>query len=159
MTSTDSAHTTTASNDQKSSGGLLRFVGVLGIIGGILMMVAGVTGWVAVSNQLSSEQITVAEDAAFLPGMPVADPFTAYAQADVIKQHALEASDGATYAELDREDPVRVTVMTASFLRASLFTSIVSFGVAAFAMGTGLLFVLFGWAVFALAPRTSRDTA
>jgi predicted cobalt transporter CbtA len=159
MTSTDSANTSTASHDKKSSGGLLRFVGVLGIIGGILMMVAGVTVWVAVSNQLAAEQITVADDAAFLAGMPVADPFTAYAEADIINHHALEASDGKTYAELDREDPVRVTVMTASFLRASLFTSIVSFGVAAFAMGTGLLFVLFGWAVFALAPRSSRDTA
>jgi hypothetical protein len=35
--------------------------------------------------------------------------------------------------------------MTASFLRASLFTSVVSFGVAAFAFGLGLL--LLGWAL------------
>jgi hypothetical protein len=32
---------------------------------------------------------------------------------------------------------VRATMMNASFLRASLFTSVVSFGVAAFAMGMG----------------------
>lgn len=153
MTNTDSVSTS------KSSGGLLRFVGLLGIIGGILMIVAGTTVWVAVSNQLAAEQIVVADDAAFLAGMPVADPFTAYAEADIINHHALEASDGKTYAELDREDPVRVTVMTASFLRASLFTSIVSFGVAAFAMGTGLLFVLFGWAVMALAPRKPQEAA
>jgi hypothetical protein len=37
--------------------------------------------------------------------------------------------------------------MTASFLRASLFTSVVSFGVAAFAFGLGLLLLLTGWAL------------
>lgn len=133
---------------------LLRLVGVLGVIGGIVMIVAGAGVWAAVSIQLAAEKIVVAEDAAFLAGAPVADPFTAYAEADIIAHHALEASGGSTYAELDRDDPVRETMMNASFLRASLFTSIVSFGVAAFAIGTGLLFVLFGWAVVALTGRT-----
>jgi hypothetical protein len=72
---------------------------------------------------------------------------TAYAEADVINEHALEATDGLTYAQLDQDDPRRETVMTASFLRASLFTSVVSFGVAAFASGLGLLLLLIGWAL------------
>ena len=38
MTNTDSASVSTTK--EKSSGGLLRFVGLLGIIGGILMIVA-----------------------------------------------------------------------------------------------------------------------
>ena len=80
-------------------------------------------------------------------GQTVAGPFTAYVQADIIQHHALEASGGKTYAELDREDPVRVTVMNGSFLRASLFTSIVSFGVAAMAFGLGVLFGIVGWAL------------
>jgi hypothetical protein len=42
-------------------------------------------------------------------------------------------------------------MMNASFLRASLFTSVVSFGVAAFAMGIGILSILFGWALHRLA--------
>lgn len=117
------------------------------------MIVAGATVWVTVSSQLAAEKITVAEDAAFLAGAAVADPFTAYAEADIISHHALEASGGATYAELNREDPVRITVMNASFLRTSLFTSIVSFGVAAFVAGVGALFILFGWALTRLAPR------
>jgi hypothetical protein len=65
----------------------------------------------------------------------VDNPWTAYAQADVINEYALEESDGLTYAQLDQDDPRRDTVMTASFLRASLFTSVVSFDVAAFAFG------------------------
>lgn len=132
---------------------LLRLIGFLGILGGALFVIVGASVWAVVSTQLAAERIIVAEDAAFLAGSLVADPFTAYAEADIIAHHALEASDGATYAELDREDPVRATMMNASFLRASLFTSIVSFGVAAFAMGVGVLFVLFGSAVIALTPR------
>ena len=62
----------------------------------------------------------------------------------VIEKHSLEASGGKTYAELDREDPVRVTVMNGSFLRASLFTSVLAFGVSAMAMGLGLVQILLG---------------
>jgi hypothetical protein len=134
----------------------VRLIGFLAIIGGAVMIIAGAVVWGTVSSQLAAEKIVVAEDAAFLAGAPVADPFTAYAEADIIAHHALEASGGSTYAELDRDDPVRATMMNASFLRASLFTSIVSFGVAAFAIGTGLLFALFGWVILRLAP--SRPT-
>jgi hypothetical protein len=62
----------------------------------------------------------------------------------VIEKHALEATGGLYYAELDREDPLRETAMTASFLQASLFTSIVAFGVAAMAAGMGVIFILIG---------------
>ncbi len=136
---------------------LVRLIGFLGIIGGVVMIIAGAVVWGTVSSQLAAERIVVAEDAAFLAGAPVADPLTAYAEADIIAHHALEASGGSTYAELDRDDPVRVTVMNASFLRASLFTSIVSFGVAAFAIGTGALFALFGWVILRLAPSRSTQ--
>ena len=78
-------------------------------------------------------------------------PFTAFVQADVINKHALEASGGKTYAELAQDDPVRETVMQASFLRASLFTSVVAYGVALFAAGMGVLAILFGWAIHRLA--------
>jgi len=43
-------------------------------------------------------------------------------------------------------------VMTASFLQASLFTSVVAFGVAAMATVLGLLLVLLGWALRRMAP-------
>ena len=41
----------------------------------------------------------------------------------------------------------RTNPLTGSFLRASLFTSVISFGVAALAMGLGFLFVLLGIAL------------
>jgi hypothetical protein len=137
----------------------LRLIGLVGIIGGAVMIIGGGVAWGAVSTQLAAESITVSEDAEFMAGAPVVGPFSAYAQATIINHHALEASDGLTYAELEQDDPVRATVMNASFLRASLFTSVVSFGVAAFAMGVGLLVALFGWAITALVPKRGSARA
>ena len=37
--------------------------------------------------------------------------------------------------------------MTASFLRASLFTSVVAFGVALLVVGLGVVLILVGWAI------------
>jgi hypothetical protein len=71
----------------------------------------------------------------------------------MIEKHYLEATGGKTYAELDREDPVRETAMTASFLRASLFTSVVAFGVAAMAFGLGITLIIAGWGLLVLARR------
>ena len=131
--------------------GTVKTLGLAVIIAGIIMMVAGVATWFVVQGQLSDQKITVAEDASFLAGDEVNGPFSAYAEAEIINTHALEASEGKTYAELDREDPVRATVMNASFLRASLFTSVVSFGVAAMAAGIGVVLVLIGIALRRLA--------
>jgi hypothetical protein len=125
----------------------IRVLSILIIIAGVVLIAAGTVTWFVVRDQLAAEKITVSDDADFLAGEPVEGPFTAYAQAEVINDHALEASGGLTYAQLDRDDPTRETVMTASFLRASLFTSVVAFGVAFFAAGIGVLMILIGWAL------------
>lgn len=153
---------TTTSNTTGPTAGktlYIRIIGLLAIVGGLVMVIAGGVVWGVVTTQLQAEKIVVAEDADFLAGAPVAGPLTAYSQATIINHHALEMSNGKTYAELDREDPVRATVMNASFLRASLFTSVVSYGVAAFAIGVGILFALFGWTVRTLAPAVKRTNA
>ena len=140
----------------------VRLVGLITIIAGIILILAGGTTWALVQGQLADEKITVAEDAAMFAGKQVNGPLDAYYQADIINKHALEGSGGKTYAELDREDPARASVMNASFLRASLFTSVIAFGVAAFAVGMGVLFILVGWALRTLASATvpvARQTA
>ena len=137
---------------------VVRLIGWAGILGAIVMIIGGGVVWGIVSSQLAAEDITVSEDAEFLAGAPVVGPFSAYAQADIINHHALAMADGKTYAELDKEDPLRATVMNASFLRTSLFTSVVSFGVSAFAIGMGLLTGLFGWAILALSPAWPKKT-
>jgi len=115
------------------------------IAAGVVLIVAGGVTWFVVRDQLADEKITVSEDADHFAGDDVNGPLTAYSEAETINHHALEASGGKTYAELEQDDPVRQTVMTASFLRASLFTSVVSFGVAAFAAGVGVLMVIIGF--------------
>jgi ABC-type glycerol-3-phosphate transport system permease component len=132
---------------------LVSLIGILGIVGGLVLIVGGTVAYATVSSQLAAEKIVVAEDASFLANSPVVDPFSAYAEAEIINHHALEASGGKTYAELDREDPLRATVMNASFLRTSLFTSVVAFGVSVFAVGLGILSALFGFALTRLDPK------
>ncbi|WP_024287053.1 hypothetical protein [Cellulomonas sp. KRMCY2] len=142
-----------------ANGRSVRIVGLIAILAGIVLILAGSATWAMVRTQLVAENITVADDAAMFAGKTVNGPLDAYYQADIINTHALEASDGKTYAELDREDPVRATVMNGSFLRASLFTSVIAFGVAAFAVGMGVLFILIGWALRKVVPTGTVVTA
>ena len=128
-------------------GGFVKLSGIIIAIIGAIMFVGGASTWVLIQNQLSAENIVVAEDASSFAGSKVNGPFTAYAEALIIEKHALDGSGGKTYAELDREDPRRVVVMNGSFLRASLFTSVLAFGVSAMAMGVGLMQVLGGVAL------------
>ena len=134
----------------------IRLIGIAVMVAGAILAVSGIVTWIVVQTQLADENITVSDDAARFQGDPVDGPLTAYAQADVIEKHALEASGGLTYAEIPRDDPVRDTVMDASFLRASLFTSVVAFGVAVMALGLGLVFVIIGIALIILANRLAQ---
>jgi hypothetical protein len=122
------------------------------IVLGILLVLGGVGTWVLVSSTLADQRIETPEDAC-LPGRQVRGPFTAYCQAEIIERHTLDITGGQTYAELDREDERRPTAMNASFLQASLFTSILAFGVAAMAIGMGVLFILIGLGIRAVHQR------
>lgn len=123
-----------------------RIASISAVALGILLVLGGIGTWTLVSSTLAEQNITTPDDA-WLPERAVRGPFTAYAQADIIQQHALEATGGLTFAELDRDDPLRDTAMNASFLQSSLFTSVLAFGVAAMAVSMGLLFVLIGFGI------------
>jgi hypothetical protein len=125
----------------------------LSIVLGSLLILGGVATWILVSTTLADQKITVSDDASCLAGDEVDGPFSAYCQAMVIDKHALEATGGLRYAELDQDDPKRQTAMTASFLQASLFTSVVAYGVAAMAMAIGVLFILIGLGIRDVANR------
>jgi len=107
-------------------------------------------------------------------GKQVAGPITAYAQADAIQHHALEGANNRTYAQIGADltalkdklkaagasdadiadnaevkalTATRTTTMNGTFLRTSLFTSVVAFGVAALVIGLGVVFILLGYAL------------
>jgi ABC-type sugar transport system permease subunit len=117
------------------------------IVVGIVMAIAGVVTWVVVSTTLADQKITVADDARCAAGDGVNGPVSAYCQADIIDHHTKKITGGKTYAELDQKDPNRAVAMDSSFLQASLFTSVVAFGVAAMAVVIGLVLTLIGFAL------------
>ena len=145
-----------------------RIVGIITLVFGVLFIGAGGAAWFVVTDQLKAEDITVAGDADFAAGKQVGGPISAFAQAQIIQKHALNISGGETYATLGElaskaeeagdEDLAadytakRTTMMNASFLRSSLFTSVLSYGVALMAIGVGTWMLLVG-AVFV----TRRD--
>ncbi|WP_127126632.1 aromatic ring-opening dioxygenase LigA [Georgenia sp. SYP-B2076] len=152
-----------------------KITGIIAIIAGIVFIVAGGVTWGMISSQLSDQKITVSEDSPMLPGDTVDGPFSAYAQAGIINTHALKATEGKTYAELgaavnaakesgdtaaaEELQTQRNTVMNASFLRASLFTSVVAYGVAALVMGLGVVLILVGWAFNSLSAAAPMVVA
>ena len=127
-----------------------RILAIITIVAGVVMIVAGAATYYLVQRELADEKIVVSDDAANFAGEPVEGPLTAYSEAMVIKEHASEIADGQTYAQLEQDDPRRDAVMTSSFLRASLFTSVVAFGVAGLVVALGVLFILVGIAVISL---------
>jgi hypothetical protein len=150
MSDIESAGTRPATRNDKA----VKVVGIIVAVLGAIFLVAGIVTYAVVSSTLADENITVADDAAHFAGKDVKGPFTAYAQAEIIAKHAEEIAGGKTYAELPRDDPNRSTVMDASFLRASLFTSVVAFGVAALVAVLGVLLILIGWVLTRLSRRT-----
>ncbi|HHT13990.1 MAG TPA: aromatic ring-opening dioxygenase LigA [Propionibacterium sp.] len=150
-----------------------KIVGILSIIAGLIMIVAGGIVWGTVTSQLKAENITVPGDSQFMngayAGKPVGGPLSAYAQAEIINQHALAGSGGETYATLgtlankarDAGDEAlaeeytqkRATMQNASFLRSSLFGSVIAYGVSALVIGLGLMFGLLGWALLSIRHR------
>ena len=187
-----------------------KTLGMVTLILGVVMLIAGLAVYIFASGYLKDERITVSGDAAMFAGKQVAGPFTAFAQADIINKHALapakvETLDPAitnaeefaaelgdkTYAELgdinnaykaevakliedgataedaavveaqakaDAAAAKRATVMNGSFLRASLFTSVVSFGVAVLVMGVGVVFGLVGYSIVKLSDGPVVET-
>lgn len=151
--------------------GPAKIVGILAIIFGVIAIVGGIATWATITSQLQAENITVPKDSPLVPGARVQDPISAYAQAEIINHHALTASGGKTFAELgtmitearnagdtakaDELQATRTTMQTASFLRASLFTSVLAYGVSLLVIGLGIMFGLVGWAFMSLAKTTA----
>lgn len=129
-----------------------RWSGTVVTAAGAGMLAAGSAAWLLVRQRLLAEKIFVEKNATRFAGARVAGPMTAYYQADTIGRNALKASDGRTYAELPAGDPAAKTALTASFLRASLFTSVIAFGVAALTGGLGVVLIIVGRAL----GRTGR---
>ncbi len=134
-----------------------KIVAIIMIVAGGIMIVVGGFTYYQVQDELADEKIVVSDDAERFAGEDVTGPLTAYAEAEVIKKHASEIADGQTYAQLEQDDPRRESVMNSSFLRASLFTSVLAFGVAFLVMGLGVLFILLGVALLGIIKHLAEQ--
>ena len=146
----------------KTSSSFVKVAGTITLVLGAVFLVSGAGSWAIVTNQLASENITVPDDADMFAGEKVRGPLTAYSQAATIKKHINQGSGGLTYAELggkmreaeaagdteaaEKYEKMHETAMTGSFLRASLFTSVLAYGVSALVMGLGVLQIVAGLA-------------
>ncbi|WP_350258444.1 hypothetical protein [Scrofimicrobium sp. R131] len=146
----------------KRAGGAARIIGIILIVAGAIMLVSGGVAWGAVSSQLKVQQMVVPDDAPSNAGKAVAGPFTAWSMQEIINIHAEHSTEGETYATLgdkvneakaefgdDSEEAAKLqalrnTAQSAAFLRASLFTSILAFGVSALVMGLGVTTAITG---------------
>ena len=83
---------------------LLKVSSVLAIVAGVILMVGAIWGIVFTYKNIARENITTPEDAS-IPGVPVRGPFTLKAQADIIRTHVLNTTEGQTFAEMPRQIP------------------------------------------------------
>ncbi len=83
---------------------LLRVSSVLAIVAGIILVVGGIWGICFTYQNVARENITTPDDAS-IPGVPVRGPLTLKSQADIIRTHVLETTDGKTYSEMPRQIP------------------------------------------------------
>jgi hypothetical protein len=155
----------------------VRWIGsALAILGLLLMGLGGAT-WFMVQNEIAGQRIVVSADTPFLnaltAGKVVNGPLDAMAQAQAILLHSAHGDPDLTYAALGEQisqaeavgDDAKVeeltaqreTLMNASFLRASLFTSVMAFGVSLLVLGVGFIAGLTGLALVNLS-RSKEDS-
>lgn len=136
----------------------LRVVGGLSVVAGSLFVAAGAAAWFTVTTQLRAEKIEVPGNAPAFAGKVVQGPATAYVEALVIKSNAERGAGGRTFADIstalrgvdaksDEAAELRkqsASLSTAASLRTSLMTSVLAYGVSAFAAGLGAFLLLAG---------------
>ncbi len=88
----------------------VRISGIIGIVAGLLMVVVGGVVWGFAANQLSAQEITVPDDANFLAGSTVNNPFSAMAQADIIGVHQQHGAVDTLTANADMLAEIGITV-------------------------------------------------
>jgi uncharacterized membrane protein YidH (DUF202 family) len=123
-------------------------LGLTLVIGGLFMVVQGISVRNEIRDELRDEQVRTSQDAD-PPGVLVDDATTARAQADAIKQHTL--GTWGPYSELPREDPRRAQFIDGVALRTALNMAVMGFGVTQLVIGAGALVLVAGLATLFLA--------
>ena len=150
----------------------LMAVGLVFLGAGIYTAGRGFDAKDRVHDELVAQNITTPEDAR-IPNVLVKDAETAQVMADIIDKHALESTNGLTYAEMGRfatpdfdpagtsdesealigadgkpvSNPLRNVAFQASALRTSLLSSVMAENVATLVVGLGAMIAVLGLVV------------
>lgn len=81
---------------------MLGLSSFLAITAGIVMILGGMWGIVFTYKNVAREQIVTPSDAS-IPNTPVRGPLTLKSQADIIRHHVLETTDGKTYSQMPQK--------------------------------------------------------
>jgi len=83
---------------------LLVTSSMLAILAGIVLVAGGSWGIYFTYKNVANEKIVTPQDSA-IPGKPVRGPLTLKAQADIIREHTLQSTEGKTFSEMPRQIP------------------------------------------------------
>lgn len=128
---------------------LLKISSLLAILVGIIMIAGGSWAICFTYQNIAREKIVTPADAS-IPNTPVRGPFTLKSQADVIRNHVFETTNGLTYAEMSRDDENRPIWITATTLITALNLGTITYVFSGLillfgliSVWTGIIFYLF----------------
>lgn len=148
------------------------------IISGVVMASAGLGGVVFIYKSIARENIKTPDDAS-IASAPVRGPLTLKAQADIIRKHMLNMSEGKTFAEMPRQIPkldadgapvldsngkpvmmantVRETWITATTLITALNLGIMAYAFSGLTLFLGLIFIFTGYTAYSLGNKYQKS--
>jgi len=132
-------------------------MGVSFIAGGVFMISQGLAARRELKQALEAEQIITSNEAS-VPGVLVSDAATAQAQAEVIRRHTLRETEGRTFAQLPRGDPLRDQYLRAVTLRTALGMAVMGFRVSELVVGMGAFMAAVGGGMILLAPTLRPES-
>jgi hypothetical protein len=153
---------------------VLLTAGILAMVLGFGSMAGGIFGVWYTYDHAVAQDVTTPDDAA-IPETPVRGPFTMWAQADIITHHQLESTEGLYYAQMERTVPqvdengeavldengeavmvpneARASWLTATTLTTALGLGMLSYGLSALAIATGVTLMLTGFVFLYIRKR------
>jgi hypothetical protein len=153
---------------------VLLTAGILAMVVGFGSMAGGIFGAWYTWDQAVAQDVVTPDDAA-IAETPVRGPFTMWAQADIIKTHQLESTEGLYYAQMERTVPqldengaavldengeavmvpneARASWLTATTLTSALGLGMLSYGLSALAIATGVTLLVTGFVFLYIRKR------
>lgn len=139
-----------------------KLVGWVVVLMGVGLLIAGLAAFTMardgqdqVRSMLAAENIKFTDDAKEIvgrtPGEKVDTGEEAFDFAKIIDTHAMEATEGKRYADMEREDPKRQVAQSAASLRSMLMSAYGAEKEAQLGMFTGGAVALTGLALVGLA--------